>query len=256
MALPISGVMKASMIRAELGETGTWRINSTSSRNLAKVPSGRIKFSDFYGKAKESISTAEWVDHPSNYWNDGMRTPATSISRQYTFSLSNIASNIMIAFRYSMMLSHEFNKGGSDSIYGADWKGSPNNASKVEFYRNQNNVIGGASDPGVFNKSSYQNIKNSAHWVIEVNTSSLTSSLQSVYHRYFEDDRKVRGTNLNIYVSRSGNNITVKETYEFSKYKSDRHNLRLNRWSRCIVASANLYYKLAGMVKYVFMEVV
>lgn len=53
MALPSSGVMKASMIQAELGESGSWSINSQSSRALAKVPSGTIKFSDFYGKSKE-----------------------------------------------------------------------------------------------------------------------------------------------------------------------------------------------------------
>lgn len=51
MALPSSGVMKASMIQSELGESGSWSINSQSSRNLAKVPSGTIKFSDFYGKS-------------------------------------------------------------------------------------------------------------------------------------------------------------------------------------------------------------
>lgn len=57
MALPSSGVMKASMIRAELGQTsGSWSINSTASRNLARVPSGTIKFSDFYAKS----NVREW----------------------------------------------------------------------------------------------------------------------------------------------------------------------------------------------------
>ena len=51
MALPSSGVMKASMIRAELGKTsGSWSINAAESRKLAGKPSGTIKFSDFYGK--------------------------------------------------------------------------------------------------------------------------------------------------------------------------------------------------------------
>ena len=55
MALPSSGVMKASMIQAELKETGSWSINAPTSRKLAKVPSGTIKFSDFYGKSAETV---------------------------------------------------------------------------------------------------------------------------------------------------------------------------------------------------------
>lgn len=57
MALPSSGTMKASMIREELKETGTWSINAKSSRDLAKVPSGMIKFSDFYGKSSAILSS-------------------------------------------------------------------------------------------------------------------------------------------------------------------------------------------------------
>ncbi len=57
MALPSSGVMKASMIQTELKETGSWSINAPTSRKLAKVPSGTIKFSDFYGKSAENSIT-------------------------------------------------------------------------------------------------------------------------------------------------------------------------------------------------------
>lgn len=57
MALPSSGVMKASMIQAELKETGSWSINAPTSRKLAKVPTGTIKFSDFYGKSAENSIT-------------------------------------------------------------------------------------------------------------------------------------------------------------------------------------------------------
>lgn len=63
MALPLSGIMKASMIREELKETGTWRAGSDSSRKLAKVPNGTIKFSDFYGKS--------FADTPEDFWIEG-----------------------------------------------------------------------------------------------------------------------------------------------------------------------------------------
>lgn len=56
MALPASGVMKASMIMEELEQSsGPWSINATASRELAEVPSGVIKFSDFYSKSKEVV---------------------------------------------------------------------------------------------------------------------------------------------------------------------------------------------------------
>lgn len=67
MALPSSGVMKASMIQTELKETGSWSINAPTSRKLAKVPTGTIKFSDFYGKSAENV-VEFWV---RGIWNTG-----------------------------------------------------------------------------------------------------------------------------------------------------------------------------------------
>lgn len=66
MSLPSSGVMKASMIMQELKQSsGPWSINSKTSRDLAKVPSGTIRFSDFYGKSNFEYTllvgyTASW----------------------------------------------------------------------------------------------------------------------------------------------------------------------------------------------------
>lgn len=66
MALPSSGTMAASMIQKELKESGSWSINSPTSRKLAKVPSGTIKFTDFYGKANTETVT-EYVLFKKNY---------------------------------------------------------------------------------------------------------------------------------------------------------------------------------------------
>lgn len=77
--LPSTGPMKASMIRAELKEQGTWRIGSDSSRKLAKKPSGVIKFSDFRGKSNttEEVLRVK-IKNMGYYWgweNSRFETP-------------------------------------------------------------------------------------------------------------------------------------------------------------------------------------
>jgi len=57
MTLPTSGTIKMSNIMAELGITAntTTNVNNSSLRNLAKKPSGTIKWSDFYGKSNVKL---------------------------------------------------------------------------------------------------------------------------------------------------------------------------------------------------------
>ena len=52
MTLPLSGIMTAGMINVELGKAATaaGTLNDTDWRDLADVPSGVIRYSDFYGK--------------------------------------------------------------------------------------------------------------------------------------------------------------------------------------------------------------
>ena len=49
MTLPSSGEMTAAMINVEMGFA--WNAPSAACRELAGIPSGPIKFSDFYGKS-------------------------------------------------------------------------------------------------------------------------------------------------------------------------------------------------------------
>ncbi|MDK4523188.1 hypothetical protein [Fusobacterium necrophorum] len=51
MAIKTSGPLKFSEIREELGLSGQIRLGQTEVRGLASVSSGKIKFSDFYGKS-------------------------------------------------------------------------------------------------------------------------------------------------------------------------------------------------------------
>lgn len=57
MTLPLSGMMTAAMINAELGRAhnAPFSLNDPAIRALAEKPSGKIMFSDFYGKANELV---------------------------------------------------------------------------------------------------------------------------------------------------------------------------------------------------------
>ena len=57
MTLPLSGMMTAAMINAELGRpsNASFSLNDPVIRALAEKPSGQIMFSDFYGKANEVV---------------------------------------------------------------------------------------------------------------------------------------------------------------------------------------------------------
>jgi len=63
MALPTSGTITAAMINTELGRAANaaFNLNDSAVRALAGRPSGAISFSDFYGKAAETVLYA-----PSN----------------------------------------------------------------------------------------------------------------------------------------------------------------------------------------------
>lgn len=57
MTLPLSGMMTAAMINAELGRASNapFSLNDPAVRALAEKPSGKIMFSDFYGKTNELV---------------------------------------------------------------------------------------------------------------------------------------------------------------------------------------------------------
>jgi len=56
MTLPSSGEITLSMIRTELGKSGTISLNDTDVRALAGKTSGAISLSNFYGKSVWSVS--------------------------------------------------------------------------------------------------------------------------------------------------------------------------------------------------------
>lgn len=57
MALQTSGAISAADILAELDQTGEFNMNDAEERDLADRTSGRISFSDFYGKSSQVITT-------------------------------------------------------------------------------------------------------------------------------------------------------------------------------------------------------
>ena len=117
MTLPSSGVIKASMIQAELGESGSWSINSQSSRALAKVPTGTIKFSDFYGKSSAILSTpVKWEQGTAWHEHNGTRN-----STECVITPSG-QSYLIIGVNSDKFVAHRHNRSGSgtDDIWQSD----------------------------------------------------------------------------------------------------------------------------------------
>ena len=76
MTLPASGTIKASQINTELGLSSSAQTNigGASPRSWAGKASGVIKYSDFYGKAKNisfNVSLTQCMDHYATIFYDG-----------------------------------------------------------------------------------------------------------------------------------------------------------------------------------------
>ncbi len=64
MTLPTSGTITAADINVELGRPihNPLNLNDPEARALAGVPSGRIRYSDFYGKTNDPFISEGWYD--------------------------------------------------------------------------------------------------------------------------------------------------------------------------------------------------
>ncbi len=105
MALPTSGLITATMIREELKESGAWRITSDSSRKLAKVPSGTIKLTDFYGKSarEETLLNGVFMGGAGFYAGfifNKTENPGTSITPEF-ISIGNQKVRVETIHGYS-----------------------------------------------------------------------------------------------------------------------------------------------------------
>ena len=246
MALPSSGVMKASMIQTELGESGSWSINSQSSRALAKVPSGTIKFSDFYGKSNFSIADKRSIGPSRQNIGSG-----AGVTFEHQFEIGD-AKHVSIVFRYDLALEHNWNKSGSKSTWGAEWTGNPANPNKYEFYRRESYQIRNSVLPADIPLNSMEDVIGNMSFVLNIDLSSLTDS--SLWNHYFQDDRDVQRTNMDYYASLSGTTLTIREAFTY-RNSWHRTTIRLNRayWMYLIlnnpvgINSTKLYYNL---VKY------
>lgn len=220
MALPSSGVMKASMIQAELGESGSWSINAASSRKLAEVPSGTIKFSDFYGKASFSIADKRSVGPARQNIGSGS---GVNFTHQFNVGTSK---DISIVFRYDLALEHNWNKSGSKSTWGAEFTGNPASVNKYEFYRNERTQIRNSVLPADVELKSMEDVINNMSFVLNINTNNLNAD--SIWHKQYVDDRNVQITNLDYYASISDGVLTLTEAFTY-RNSWHRTTIRLNR---------------------------
>lgn len=214
MALPNSGVMKASMIQAELKESGTWSINAASSRKLAEVLSGTIKFSDFYGKSNFSIADKRSVNPTRHGIGSG-----SGMNFEHTFDIG-ASKFISIVFRYDLALEHNWNKKDSKSSWGAEFTGNPANITKTEFYRNERYSIRNSILPDDIELKSMQDVINNMSFVLNIDRDNIGSD--SIWHKQYVDDRNVQITNLDYYVNVVGDTLTLTEafTYRNSWYRT------------------------------------
>jgi len=106
VTLPLSGPMSASMINVELGRAGTapFDINGTPERTLAGVPSGTIKFSDFYGKSASSVNLLLHMD-------------ALVLTNQVQ-DYSTYAGNLTLGPQVGVVISTSTFKFGPGSLFG------------------------------------------------------------------------------------------------------------------------------------------
>ena len=70
MALPVSGVISASMINVEIGRSSgaSFNMNGSQERELAGRPSGSISFSHFHGKSWVVPGTSNYTSVGSYTW--------------------------------------------------------------------------------------------------------------------------------------------------------------------------------------------
>ena len=253
MALPSSGVMKASMIRAELGQTsGPWSINAASSRKLAEVPSGTIKFSDFYGKTLATFF--QFANQTNNTTQEG----GGSCYRQYDFNVDASSGNsITLGVNCNFHWRRSQDHGGTS--WCEEWIAYGNLSSfKAEYTTNGSD--GGMtaptqSDPGVVNISSIDTVK-AAQGSCTFNKNNIGSNWSEVYSKTIRTD--VGQWYIKFYAMKSGNTVTCRVQFQMLNTLNDgwRTRCRLSWYIRAGVAvySLTIYSKLKSYFTFHFFK--
>lgn len=213
----------------------TKNIKHTDFPNIKFTKNGIVR----YARTKyETHAGGDNVKYePDNYWNDGLRTPETYISKEFTFTLGGY-ENIIVAFLYDLCLQHAWNKKGSDSIYGGYIAGTPIVDSMTYYYQNQSWQVRNAVMPsGNIDVSSVNGIKNTSAFYFETTVSSLSSNYKKMWTKQYKDSEGVRTTNLNYYLKVIDNTLYLKEEFEFATGKRDRSNLIIKRKYKYVISN-------------------
>lgn len=213
----------------------TTDVNKTAFPSIKFVKNGVTK----YARTKYETHAGGdnvWFE-PARYFNDGLRTPETSISNEFTFNLEGY-NNIIVAFLYDLCLEHYWNKSGSSSIYGGYVAGTPLVNSMTYFYQNQSWEVRNPVMPsGNIDVSSTDRIKNTSTFYFETTVSSLNSNYKKVWTKQYKDSEGVRTTNLNYYLKVVGNTLYLKEEFEFATGKRDRSNVVIKRKYKYVISN-------------------
>lgn len=210
----------------------TTDISKTAYPNIKAYKNNITK----YLRTKYEIHTAGSYE-PARYFNDGLRTPATSISNEFTFNIEGY-NNVIVAFLYDLCLEHYWNKSGSDSIYGGYVAGTPVVDAMTYFYQNQSWEVRNPVMPNNnIDTTSLETIKNTSTFYFIVNTGNLNSNYVKVWTKQYKDSSGVRTTNLNYYLKVIGRVLYLKEEFEFASGKRDRSNVIIKRKYKYVMSN-------------------
>lgn len=213
----------------------TTDITKTAYTNIKVSKNNIVKY--LRTKYETHVGGNNVLYEPGRYFNDGLRTPATSISNKFTFNLEGY-NNIIVAFLYDLCLEHYWNKSGSSSNYGGYVVGTPIVDAMTYFYQNQSWEVRNPIMPvETIDTTSLETIKNTSTFYFIVNAADLNSVYTKVWTKAYRDSNDIRTTNLSYYLKNIDGVLYLKEEFEFAAGKRDRSNIIIKRKYKYVISN-------------------
>lgn len=172
---------------------------------------------------------------PERYFNDGLISPETSISNEFTFNLEG-GNNIIVAFLYDLCLEHLsymeiFHTGG----YVA---GTPIVDAMTSFYTPEKWEVRDPIMPvETIDTTSLETIKNTSTFYFTVNVADLNSVYTKVWTKAYQDLYGYRTTNLNYYLKNIDGVLYLKEEFEFATGKKQWNYVIIKRKYKYVISN-------------------
>ena len=245
MALPSSGVMKASMIQTELKETGSWSINAPTSRKLAGVPSGTIKFTDFYGKSSATFSSI-------HEWTQGVQTSSSGYSVTSTScTIPYAGEKVLYIFMNSdKIVVHKHNRSGSqtDDAYHVDGQ---YNATAYRYYTTKQGGWQARTPvaPALVTAADVVQLKNNSQVYIKYNPSGLAENSPVLIQQLGKTSLENSTSTINLMIKKVSGRLELYVTHATTTVRRYYVMSNLNHEMRCVLSSSDIiYYIISGII--------